>query len=649
MNISHETWLAFHDRMPEDLLGAEVAKLWKKDMEAGKTPKTPAFLPCSPQEYAGIQSTSTELFLAQWPINAAFEQVPLVEAGIALFNADGYLIHLKGSESFMAWAKEHGISRKTRWHGTDLSVNAVSAGLTLRKPIHFTGWKNFGSNLFDMSISFAPIIRTPRENPSRSEIIGGVGVIIPQASAAEQYLSLAVSLAQTVALTMWTTQFFMMTTGTMESTALTIFTAHGGHNIIQASRSSAKFFQSSHEELLYRELDTLISPPPKNESFWKLIEQGKTVKNQHMSISCTNGTTLSTYVSIEPLHIDALKVTGAQLVFKLFEDIAQEISPYLGKASTTLADIVGVSPAFCACLEKAKILSSSNSTILITGESGTGKDLFAQALHNAGPRRKRPFIAVNCAALPRDLISSELFGYEAGAFTGAKRNGSIGKFELANGGTLFLDEISEMDMGLQAKLLRAIQEGKIRPVGGVKEIDVDVRIICASNADLNDYIAEKKFRQDLYYRLSTFMIRIPPLRERRDDIPALADAILNELSRKIKRAIRIAPDALDALCHHDWPGNVRELRNVLEFSAYISETGVIARESLPEHFGRQATGESSLTLSERVKQFEREEIRKALEKNGRDLAGKKKTAGQLGISLATLYNKLAEQGSNSLE
>ena len=233
-----------------------------------------------------------------------------------------------------------------------------------------------------------------------------------------------------------------------------------------------------------------------------------------------------------------------------------------------------------------------------------------------------------------------------GAFTGAKKGGKVGLFEAAHGGTLFLDEVSEMDMSLQAKLLRAIQEGKVRPVGSVREIDVDVRIICASNADLNAYIAEKKFRADLYYRLSTFLIRIPPLRERKGDIPALADMILDDLSRKIKRSVRISPDALESLIHHNWPGNVRELRNVLEFSAYLSENGTIVKESLPEQFAWPVKAHPSLSLAQRVKAFERDEIQKLLLKNGTDLNGKKETARQLGISLATLYNKLIDDSKN---
>lgn len=310
-------------------------------------------------------------------------------------------------------------------------------------------------------------------------------------------------------------------------------------------------------------------------------------------------------------------------------------------AKYTFDDIVAVGENVKAVKALAQKAAPTDAPVLLAAESGTGKELYAQAIHNASNRRHEVFVAINCANFNANILESELFGYVEGAFTGAKKGGKIGLFEAANGGTLFLDEVSEMDMGLQAKLLRVIQEGKIRPVGGVKEIDVDVRLICASNADLTAYIEEKKFRRDLYYRLSTFMIRIPPLRERQGDIPELAEDILNDLSRKAKRSFCITPEALESLLHHNWPGNVRELRNVLEFSAYLSENGVIVPESLPEHLIRFDEEQSTLTLAQKVKTFEQAEIRRMLQKYGDDLNGKKKTAQQLGISLATLYNKLS--------
>lgn len=311
-------------------------------------------------------------------------------------------------------------------------------------------------------------------------------------------------------------------------------------------------------------------------------------------------------------------------------------------ARYTFDDIVAEGENVKAIKALARKAAPTDAPVLLAAESGTGKELYAQAIHNASHRRNEVFVAINCANFNANILESELFGYTEGAFTGAKKGGKVGLFEAANGGTLFLDEVSEMDMGLQAKLLRAIQEGKIRPVGSVREVDVDVRIICASNADLNAYILEKRFRADLYYRLSTFLIRIPPLRERKGDIPALAETVLDDLSRKIKRSVRISSDALEALFRHSWPGNVRELRNVLEFSAYLSENGIITADALPEHLSRFDDDTPDLSLAQRVRAFERDEILRLLQKNGADLSGKKETARQLGISLATLYNKLGK-------
>ena len=312
-------------------------------------------------------------------------------------------------------------------------------------------------------------------------------------------------------------------------------------------------------------------------------------------------------------------------------------------ARYTFDDIVAIGENVKAVKLLAQRAAPTDASVLLSAESGSGKELYAQAIHNASYRKNEVFVAINCANFNSNILESELFGYVEGAFTGAKKGGKIGLFEAAHHGTLFLDEISEMDMGLQAKLLRVIQEGKVRPVGSVKEISVDVRIICASNADLNQYIAERKFRQDLYYRLSTFMIRIPPLRERQRDIAALSEAILNDLAKKVKRSLHITPEALEVLRHHDWPGNVRELRNVLEFSAYLAPNGIITPESLPDQYTHESESLSALPLAERVRRFEREEIRRLLERNGSDLNGKKLTAQQLGISLATLYNKLGTQ------
>ena len=308
-------------------------------------------------------------------------------------------------------------------------------------------------------------------------------------------------------------------------------------------------------------------------------------------------------------------------------------------ARYTFDDIVAVSPEAMQVKELAQRIAATDATVLLESESGTGKELYAQAIHNAGARSAGVFVAINCANFNANMLESELFGYAEGAFTGAKRGGKMGLFEAAAGGTLFLDEISEMDIGLQAKLPGVLQGRRFRPVGAVKELEADVRVIAACNASLPDYVAEGKFRKDLYYRLNTFALHIPPLRERPGDIPLLARTILDELGHRLRRPFTLTDDAVECLQAHEWPGNVRELRNALEFSAYLTPSGVIDRAALPSDLIRRSE-DAGLTLAQRTRNFEKREIRRLLDKNGAGLEGKKKTAAQLGISLASLYNKL---------
>lgn len=361
------------------------------------------------------------------------------------------------------------------------------------------------------------------------------------------------------------------------------------------------------------------------------------------------------FVNMYPIYQNGSLIGGLSVVtfledayqakeeLEAVEARSQQVIRRINKANGaryTFGDIVAVSPATVQVKELAMKVAATDAAVLLESESGTGKELYAQAIHNASARRDGVFVAINCASFNANMLESELFGYVEGAFTGAKRGGKIGLFEAAAGGTLFLDEISEMDLGLQAKLLRALQEHRIRPVGSVKEVDVDVRVVAACNASLSQYIQEGKFRKDLYYRLNTFPIHIPPLRERSEDISPLANVILNQLSHKLRRPFSITVDAAQRLREHSWPGNVRELRNVLEFSAYLTPSGIITRASLPNDLTRQQEDES-LTLAQRTRAFEKQVILSLLARNGSSLDGKKKTAAQLGISLASLYNKLS--------
>ena len=361
------------------------------------------------------------------------------------------------------------------------------------------------------------------------------------------------------------------------------------------------------------------------------------------------------FVNLYPIYRDGVLLGGLSVVtflddayrareeLEAMEARSKQVLHRINKANGaryTFDDIVAERPAGAQTKALAETIAATDATVLLESESGTGKELYAQAIHNASLRREGVFVAINCANFNPNMLESELFGYVEGAFTGAKKGGKLGLFEAAAGGTLFLDEISEMDLGLQAKLLRVLQERRIRPVGGVKEIDVDVRVIAACNAGLPDYVDQGKFRKDLYYRLNTFPIHIPPLRERTGDIPALAAAILDQLSHKLRRPFTLTDEAVRLLQAHSWPGNVRELRNVLEFSAYLTPSGIITCEAFPADLRRPAEHDAALPLVQRVRAFEKREIQRLLARNGASLEGKKKTAAQLGISLASLYNKL---------
>ncbi len=301
------------------------------------------------------------------------------------------------------------------------------------------------------------------------------------------------------------------------------------------------------------------------------------------------------------------------------------------------ADIVAESQAMKRVLQLAAQVAPQATTVLLTGESGTGKEVVARFIHRRSSRSDGPFVAVNCAALAETLLESELFGHEKGAFTGAVQ-ARRGRFELAHGGTLFLDEVGEMSAGLQAKLLRVLQEQQFEMVGGTRTITVDVRIIAATNKDLARAMADKSFREDLYYRLSIFPIVLPPLRERREDIPPLAEFLSRKISMRMGQRFKaLSPETRDILYHYSWPGNVRELQNALERSLIVAKTDTILPEDLALHLDQRPAQAHPTTLAE----IEKAAILKSLEHHAGD---RRATAQQLGISLRTLQYRLKEYG-----
>ena len=307
-------------------------------------------------------------------------------------------------------------------------------------------------------------------------------------------------------------------------------------------------------------------------------------------------------------------------------------------SQSTFHDLVGESPAMAGLFALVKKLSGVSSSVLIVGESGTGKELFARAIHYNGITRDKPFIAVNCGAIPENLIESELFGHRKGSFTGAVKD-RIGYFEAANGGTLFLDEISTLPIQVQSSLLRVLEERVVVPVGDTRPRPVEVRIIAASNQNLQTLCKEGKFREDLLYRLDVVRLLLPPLRQRRQDIPLLAQHFLDKYTRKMNKNVTgISNAAMRALLNHEWRGNVRELENVIERAVIFSEGRDVEASDLP--FQSAATDEDTgEDLKQALMQFERQHIIYSLRRHNYDKA---ETAQHLGIGVSSLYRKLEE-------
>ncbi len=342
--------------------------------------------------------------------------------------------------------------------------------------------------------------------------------------------------------------------------------------------------------------------------------------------------------------------------FDRMKDIINIAKTYENKDKIQFSNIIGNSSTILEAINRSKIAAATDSTILIQGASGTGKELFARSIHNEGLRKDGPFVALNCASIPETLIESELFGYEKGSFTGANPGGKKGKIELAHNGTLFLDEIGDLPLYMQTKLLRVLQERTIEKIGGLEPIDVNIRVVSATNKDLKQLVDEGKFRLDLYYRLNVIPINLPALKDREDDVFLCSDFVLNKLWASINIESKgLSADVKSAFKNYPWPGNIRELENVLEHGICFSKGKYIEMNALPDYFldglnersndikDQKVKGLSSKfdkSLDELKEDFEKTVINELIDKYGKTVEGKKKVADELKIGLTTLYRKL---------
>lgn len=409
------------------------------------------------------------------------------------------------------------------------------------------------------------------------------------------------------------------------------------------NKSACNIIEGKREELLNQKIDVLTS----NAILSQVIKCKKAYMDFEYFLEYKNKT-FHLMNSAYPVYDENKKVIGAIDIFRRIKrsmKVANELAGY--EAVYKFENFIGKSKVFQECIDLARKFAQSNKNILIIGESGTGKELFAQAVHNCSRRRNGPFVAINCASFPKDLFDSELFGYDEGAFTGARKGGKIGKFELANGGTLFLDEIGEMPIHLQAKLLRVLETRSISRIGSNKKIDVDVRIIAATNRNLEQMVKNNNFREDLYYRLKVLYLNLPPLIERGEDIIELTNYFINKFSKDADKRIKgIDEEAKHLLKSYRWPGNIRELENIIALSLFFCEDQYITEEHLIKAGLKNIDSdfENREKNISKLSDINKELILQTLENTD---GNKRKAAQILGISRNTIYRTLKKYNDTS--
>lgn len=562
-----ENWKSHHSGLLGSDLSPDLSAYWDLSREAGVDPDLarPAMDLTLPFAERKKNARMLYAYISRVMYQSIQYYRDTPQLGFAMFNKEGTLLKLFGGEAFMSFSESHGIVPLSRWDITHLGANAVSVGLLSERPVAMEGADNYCRILADTAIYFSPVTM---DKNGTSEVIGGLAVIVPYEDRRPDFLGTAVLATNDVNVHM----YMSMSLHHMyefEPRGLLIVDESwktGKLSITYFNNTLRKLFHLGDENLSFTPVEGLFDPPPENPELWEILHERRRVENIQLRLR-VRGRLLDYTVSTDPFSDPGICIQGIRIYITSLEQTAAHVSKQIGNNMLlSFNDIIGTSPGIISAKNKARRYAQSDSNVLILGESGVGKDVFAQAIHSESARCDKPFVSVNCGALPRELIASELFGYDQGAFTGARKGGHIGKFELANGGTIFLDEIGDMPLDLQVMLLQVIEKKSFTRVGGKQTINVDVKIISATNANLHERIRQGKFRLDLYYRLSVLRLQLPPLRERGEDVTLLSRYFLRKLYERgqVSHPVTISPEAVEYLKQHSWPGNVRELQNVME-------------------------------------------------------------------------------------
>ncbi|AFV12354.1 sigma54 specific transcriptional regulator [Thermacetogenium phaeum DSM 12270] len=571
---------------------------------------------------------------------------------VLLSDEQGFIMEVMGDSDILKNAAELNLIRGASWIEEETGTNGLGTALAIRRPIQVSGEEHYCQKVHGWTCSAAPIYdddgrvigALQMSGPSFKTHPHTLGMVVAAVEAIRSQLRLQRRNSELVLLNNRLGNIFHTV-----SDGVVVVDRNG--LIEQVNPAAEKILSKPDSEIRGAMFKEFVERDPGIE---ELLTTGKSYTDKEVIVNNRTGIVYC-LSSGKPIQDEKGAITDGVIFLNPINKIRNLVNRLSGAQATyTFADIIGRNKKLLKAVQLAKLAATNDSNVLLQGESGTGKEVFAQAIHNASSRRNGPFIAVNCGAIPRELIGSELFGYDEGAFTGARRGGRPGKFELASGGTLFLDEIGDMPLEHQVALLRVLQDKRITRIGGEKVIAVDVRVICATNKDLKLEVARGNFREDLFYRLNVISISLPPLRERREDIPLLFDVFFEEICKKMHVDIRdVDPRVIPCLQRYHWPGNIREFQNVIERMVNVAAGQSIRLEHLPEEIvcphssGLQPEGDGAprettlLAERNRIKRLlaekERQEISLLLVKNKGNLS---KVARELGISRSSLYRKL---------
>ncbi len=563
---------------------------------------------------------------------------------IVLFDARGFILDARHDEKYLETHQFSRWSPGVQWSERIAGNNIISFILASKKPCQLFGPHHYMQMYHYVTASGAPIF-----NPD-GELIGGIAMSSHLYASNDHTLGMAVAAAHAI-VTEYRTQRVMATSqaafaradlaSSLQKAVLTaipeaLIAIDGKGTITLMNEQARKKFSLEQDEVEGKHLDD-VYPGRDNAQFLNLVKSNTSLSDAEVRIASRTAN-MDCLLSCMPIISSSGTAIGKILIISEIKRIKSLVARMIGaKANFRFEDICGANPRFLSCMEQARSVSRSDSNVLLLGESGTGKDLFAQAIHNASNRRSGPYVAINCGAIPRDLVASELFGHVEGSFTGSRRGGNSGKFQLADGGSIFLDEIAEMPLELQTALLRVIEDKTITPIGGARTHSVDVRIIAATNKDLREEVHRGNFRKDLYYRINVFTIHLIPLSQRLDDIAPLARHFIEKCSRDMgQRISKVDKKLVEALTRYPWPGNVRELQNVIERMMNMAPGNELTLDLLPleiQHYRHTPDPRKEISSPQ---DFERHMLAKMTQMK----LSKSEMARRMNVTRSTLYRKL---------